>query len=254
MYSYHVLLLPVAVVALVTGHVLLVRKHGVVPPFPLAQAGTAEPRRAGADAGRLARDPGRADGGVDVSRESRRRTTRSRAWHGRYRHYDIVKEFCIALGVVLAISVVLTILFSSPDEKPTTIPVVVADRPGRLRHHRDHRARRLERVRQLRSPVQQRERQRPARVVPPSSALAWRQPSGQHRPGLRARAAAVRSLTARCSRTRSRTYQNASASQQTTWTSAYEKALGKAQRHLQRRDHRGARQLRPAVDHDALAA
>jgi ubiquinol-cytochrome c reductase cytochrome b subunit len=33
MYSYHVLLLPVAVVVLVTGHVLLVRRHGVVPPF-----------------------------------------------------------------------------------------------------------------------------------------------------------------------------------------------------------------------------
>ena len=36
MYSYHVLLLPAAVVALVIGHVLLVRKHGVVPPFELS--------------------------------------------------------------------------------------------------------------------------------------------------------------------------------------------------------------------------
>jgi quinol-cytochrome oxidoreductase complex cytochrome b subunit len=35
MYSYHVLLLPVAVVALVSAHVLLVRRHGVVPPFEL---------------------------------------------------------------------------------------------------------------------------------------------------------------------------------------------------------------------------
>ncbi len=35
MYSYHVLLLPVAVIALVTGHILLVRSHGVVPPFEL---------------------------------------------------------------------------------------------------------------------------------------------------------------------------------------------------------------------------
>jgi ubiquinol-cytochrome c reductase cytochrome b subunit len=35
MYSYHVLLLPAAVVALVIGHILLVRKHGVVPPFKL---------------------------------------------------------------------------------------------------------------------------------------------------------------------------------------------------------------------------
>jgi len=35
MYSYHVLLLPAAVVALVVAHVLLVRRHGVVPPFEL---------------------------------------------------------------------------------------------------------------------------------------------------------------------------------------------------------------------------
>ena len=33
MYSWHVLLFPVAVVALVIAHVLLVRRHGVVPPF-----------------------------------------------------------------------------------------------------------------------------------------------------------------------------------------------------------------------------
>jgi ubiquinol-cytochrome c reductase cytochrome b subunit len=35
MYSYHLLLLPLAVVALVIAHVLLVRKHGVVPPYEL---------------------------------------------------------------------------------------------------------------------------------------------------------------------------------------------------------------------------
>ncbi|HEV3284301.1 MAG TPA: hypothetical protein VG010_08845, partial [Solirubrobacteraceae bacterium] len=34
-----VLLLPVAVVALVTAHVLLVRRHGVVPPFDLEKRG-----------------------------------------------------------------------------------------------------------------------------------------------------------------------------------------------------------------------
>ncbi len=41
MYSYHVLLLPVAVVALVSAHVLLVRRHGVVPPFELDKRKTA---------------------------------------------------------------------------------------------------------------------------------------------------------------------------------------------------------------------
>ena len=35
MYSYHVLLLPVALVLLVSAHVLLVRRHGVVPPIEL---------------------------------------------------------------------------------------------------------------------------------------------------------------------------------------------------------------------------
>jgi quinol-cytochrome oxidoreductase complex cytochrome b subunit len=39
MYSYHVFLLPLAVVALVVAHILLVRKHGIVPPFQLVDAG-----------------------------------------------------------------------------------------------------------------------------------------------------------------------------------------------------------------------
>jgi quinol-cytochrome oxidoreductase complex cytochrome b subunit len=33
MYTYHVLLLPVAVLALTVWHILLVRRHGVVPPY-----------------------------------------------------------------------------------------------------------------------------------------------------------------------------------------------------------------------------
>ena len=47
MYSFHILLLPVAVVGLVVAHVLLVRKHGVVPPFELEDKLAA--LRAGAD-------------------------------------------------------------------------------------------------------------------------------------------------------------------------------------------------------------
>ncbi len=34
MYTFHVILLPLAVVVLVVWHVLLVRRHGVVPPYP----------------------------------------------------------------------------------------------------------------------------------------------------------------------------------------------------------------------------
>jgi quinol-cytochrome oxidoreductase complex cytochrome b subunit len=38
MYSYHVFLLPAVVLGLVGAHILLVRRHGVVPPFPLESA------------------------------------------------------------------------------------------------------------------------------------------------------------------------------------------------------------------------
>jgi len=44
-----------------------------------------------------------------------------REWKGGYRSYDILKEASIAFGVILALAVVLTILFSSPDEKPSTV-------------------------------------------------------------------------------------------------------------------------------------
>jgi hypothetical protein len=57
-----------------------------------------------------------------VSRESRRREDdAAREWKGAYRPYDIVREATIALGVVLALAVGLTILFSSPDDPPSTI-------------------------------------------------------------------------------------------------------------------------------------
>ena len=57
-----------------------------------------------------------------MSRESRRREDDSyREWKGGYRPYDILREATIALGVVLALTVLLTILFSSPDDPPSTI-------------------------------------------------------------------------------------------------------------------------------------
>jgi hypothetical protein len=57
-----------------------------------------------------------------VSRESRRREDEAaRVWKGSYKPYDILREATIALGVVLALTLLLTILFSSPDERPSTI-------------------------------------------------------------------------------------------------------------------------------------
>ena len=57
-----------------------------------------------------------------MSRAERiRQDEAARVWKGGYRPYDLVKEASIALGVVLALVVVLTILFSSPDEQSSTI-------------------------------------------------------------------------------------------------------------------------------------
>ena len=44
-----------------------------------------------------------------------------RQWQGDYVRYDLVKELVIALGVITAIAVLLTLLFSSPDVTPVTL-------------------------------------------------------------------------------------------------------------------------------------
>jgi hypothetical protein len=45
----------------------------------------------------------------------------TKPWAGRYAPYDLVKELCIAVGVIGLLAVVLAVVFSSPDEKPSTI-------------------------------------------------------------------------------------------------------------------------------------
>jgi hypothetical protein len=45
----------------------------------------------------------------------------TKPWAGRYAPYDLVKELCIAVGVVALLAVVFAVVFSSPDEKPSTI-------------------------------------------------------------------------------------------------------------------------------------
>jgi hypothetical protein len=58
-----------------------------------------------------------------MSRRERRslEDERYREWKGAYRPYDLVKEAAIALAVVLALCLVLTVVFSSPDERPSTV-------------------------------------------------------------------------------------------------------------------------------------
>lgn len=43
MFTWHVVLLPLGIVVLVVVHVLLVRKHGVVPPFPAKTEASSQP-------------------------------------------------------------------------------------------------------------------------------------------------------------------------------------------------------------------
>lgn len=45
----------------------------------------------------------------------------TKPWSGRYAPYDLVKELAIAVGVIALLAVLLTVLLSSPDDKPSTI-------------------------------------------------------------------------------------------------------------------------------------
>jgi hypothetical protein len=51
-------------------------------------------------------------------------------WSGHYALYDLVKEAVIALAVITLIVVLLTILFSSPDSKPSTIAQWARQKPA----------------------------------------------------------------------------------------------------------------------------
>jgi hypothetical protein len=53
--------------------------------------------------------------------ELRRGKDDTQPWKGSYAPYDLVKEACIAVGVITLLAVLLTVLFSSPDDRPSTI-------------------------------------------------------------------------------------------------------------------------------------
>ncbi|HMK99387.1 MAG TPA: cytochrome b N-terminal domain-containing protein [Acidimicrobiales bacterium] len=95
MLMWHIVLVPVALVALVGAHVLLVRVRGVAHPLPARMArGRARRQQALADAAE---------------------------WRGPTRRYDIVKEATLAGGLVLVLVVVLAGVLSSPDVPPLTV-------------------------------------------------------------------------------------------------------------------------------------
>ena len=96
MLLWHVVLIPVVLVALVGAHILAVRVRGVVHPLPITRARGRAARRAGA----------LADGAP---------------WQGPTRRYDILKEATIATVVAVVLVVALAGLLSSPDVPPVTV-------------------------------------------------------------------------------------------------------------------------------------
>jgi Cytochrome b(N-terminal)/b6/petB len=89
MLMWHIVLLPILLIALIGAHVLLVRKRGVSHPLPATRPGWRERR---------------ADRAADRA-----------AWRGPTKRYDILKEGTVATVIALALTFALAGLLSSPD-------------------------------------------------------------------------------------------------------------------------------------------
>jgi len=96
MLLWHVVLIPIVLVALVGAHVLLVRVRGVSHPLPSRPIRGRSERRAAAVA--------------DAA-----------PWRGPMRRYDIAKEATVATLIALVLVVVLAAVLSSPDSPPVTV-------------------------------------------------------------------------------------------------------------------------------------
>ena len=106
MLLWHIVLVPLILVALVVIHVLLVRYRGVVHPFAARRGRDALGERVSA-APRLDRRTAK--------------TIEAREWQGPVRRYDIIREGVAAVAVVVAATVALASILSSPDVHPITI-------------------------------------------------------------------------------------------------------------------------------------
>jgi hypothetical protein len=107
MLLWHVVLIPIILIALVGAHVLLVRVRGVSHPLEAAMP-------------RLQLKNPRTWLGTAVERRAARAADRA-PWRGPTRRYDIIKEGTIASVVILALTFGLAGLLSSPDVPSVTI-------------------------------------------------------------------------------------------------------------------------------------
>jgi hypothetical protein len=108
MLLWHVVLIPVILIALVGAHVLLVRVRGVSHPLP-ARYPSARALLSGEGRSRL-RAARKAQSKADAA-----------AWRGPTRRYDILKEGTIAFGIAAALTIALAVVASSPDVPPVTV-------------------------------------------------------------------------------------------------------------------------------------
>jgi hypothetical protein len=99
---WHIVLIPIVLIAIVGAHVLLVRVRGVSHPLPASRPSFRLRPRARAER--------RAERAADAA-----------PWRGPTRRYDILKEGTIAAAVVLALTLGLAGALSSPDVPPVTI-------------------------------------------------------------------------------------------------------------------------------------
>ena len=102
MLMWHIVLVPIALIAIIGAHVLLVRVRGVSHPLPATRL----------------KLPGRGS-----YRQRRRAVAHADAapWRGATRRYDILKEGTIAGVIVLALTFGLAALLSSPDVPELTV-------------------------------------------------------------------------------------------------------------------------------------
>ncbi len=98
MLLWHIVLVPIILVALVGGHVLLVRMRGVSHPLPARRIRWRD------------RSARKAAAAADAA-----------PWRGPTRRYDILKEGTIALAITTGLVVLMAGLLSSPDVPPVTV-------------------------------------------------------------------------------------------------------------------------------------